>query len=151
MIKMNTKTVRELRSIAKDKGLRGFYKLKKADLLALLLEQSSEEMPTPPPMASGKERKPVLPTKIIQSPQEMNEFETEVIKKSRRVVKSRLSKLHKWLYDHTPKPIKNAVDKAFLRLKNSILRLYDGAKKTLKDVLGKEAEKRNSKKKKTSI
>ena len=33
---MNTKTVRELRSIVKDKSLRGFYKLKKADLLALL-------------------------------------------------------------------------------------------------------------------
>ena len=34
--KMNTKTIRELRSIAKDQGLRGYYKLKKADLIALL-------------------------------------------------------------------------------------------------------------------
>ena len=41
IIKMNTKAIRELKSIAKDKGLRGFYKPKKADLLALLLEQSS--------------------------------------------------------------------------------------------------------------
>ena len=39
---MNTKTVRELRSIAKDKGLRGYYKLKKDDLVTLLLEQSAE-------------------------------------------------------------------------------------------------------------
>ena len=54
IIKMNTKTVRELRSIAKDKGLHGYYKLKKADLVALLLEQSSEEMPTPPPSAVGR-------------------------------------------------------------------------------------------------
>ena len=46
---MNSKTIRELRSIAKDKGLHGYYKLKKADLLALLLEQSTEEMPTPAP------------------------------------------------------------------------------------------------------
>ena len=46
---MNTKTRRELRSIAKDKGFRGFYELKKTDLLALLLEQSAEEMPTPAP------------------------------------------------------------------------------------------------------
>ena len=38
IIKMNTKTVRELRSIAKDNGLRGYYKLKKDDLVALLLE-----------------------------------------------------------------------------------------------------------------
>ena len=43
---MNTKTVRELRSIAKDKGLRGYYKFMKADLNALLLEQPTEEMST---------------------------------------------------------------------------------------------------------
>ena len=33
---MNSKTVRELRSIAKDKDLRGYYRLKKADLISLL-------------------------------------------------------------------------------------------------------------------
>ena len=38
---MSTKTVRELRSIAKDKDLHGYYKLKKDDLVALLLEQSA--------------------------------------------------------------------------------------------------------------
>ena len=84
---MNTKTVRELRSIVKDKNLRGFYKLKKDDLLALLLEQSSEEMPTPPSMASGKEGRRALPVKIILSPQEMDEFEMDEMKKSRMVVK----------------------------------------------------------------
>ena len=44
-IKMNA--IHELWSIAKEKGLHGYYKLKKADLLALLLKQSAEEMPTP--------------------------------------------------------------------------------------------------------
>ena len=137
---MNTKTVRELRSIALHKGLRGYYKLKKADLLALLSEQSSEEMPTPVPRSKGKKGRPVLPIKIIPSPQEMDEFEKEEMKKSRPVVKSRLSKLHKWLDDHIPKPIKNAVDEAFLRLKNSIMSLYDGAKNTLKGIVEKESE-----------
>ena len=88
---MNTKIVRELRSISKNKGLRGFYKLKKADLLALLLEQSSEEMPTPPPRVSGKERRRTPPVKIISSPHEMDEFEKEEMKKSRPVVKNRLN------------------------------------------------------------
>ena len=46
---MNTKAVRELRSIALYKGLRGYYKLERADLVALLLEKSSEKMPTPAP------------------------------------------------------------------------------------------------------
>ena len=53
---MNTKTVRELRSIAEDKGLRGFYKLKKDDLVALLLEQLAEETPAPAPRSKGKKR-----------------------------------------------------------------------------------------------
>ena len=65
------------------------------------------------------------------SPQEMDEFEKEKMKKSRPVVKSKLSKLHKWLDDHIPKPIKNAASKEFLELKNSILRLCDGVQKTL--------------------
>ena len=56
------------------------------------------------------------------------------------MVKSWLGKLHKWLDDHIAKPIKNAVDEVFLRLKNSILNLYDGVKKTLKDIAEKEAE-----------
>ena len=97
MTKMNTKTVRELRSIAKDKGLHGYYKLKKADLVALLLEQSSEEMPTPPPRARGKEERHPLPVKIISSPQEMDEFEKEEMKKSRPVVKNRLNEWYGWL------------------------------------------------------
>ena len=42
IIKMNTKTVCELRSFAKDKGFHGYYKLQKADLVALVLEQSAE-------------------------------------------------------------------------------------------------------------
>ena len=36
IINMDTKPVPELKSITKDKDLRGYYKLKKADLVALL-------------------------------------------------------------------------------------------------------------------
>ena len=72
IIKMSSKTVHEVRSIAKDKGLRNYYKLKKDDLVALLLEESAEEMSTPPPRTKGKKRRPVLPVKIIPGPQEMS-------------------------------------------------------------------------------
>ena len=130
-----------MRSIAKDKSLDGYHKLTKADLVGLLLEQSSAEMPTPPPRSEGKEGRRAFPVKIIPRPQEMDEFEKEDMKKSRPVVERRLSKLHKWLDDYASKPIKKVVDKAFSREKSSMLRLYDGAKKTLKDMVGKEAEK----------
>ena len=137
---MNTKTVRELRIIAKDTGLHGTYRLKKADLVALLLEQSSEVMPTSPPRASGKEGRRVLPVKVISSPQEMHEFEKEEMKKTRPVVKNRLNEWYELLVDYVPKPIKNAVSKAFSTVKNSMLGLYDGAKNTLKDIVENEVE-----------
>ena len=72
-------------------------------------------MPTPPPWSKGKKRRPALPVSIIPSPQEMDEFEKEEMKKSRPVVESRLSRLHKWLDDYVPKPIQKAVDEAFIK------------------------------------
>ena len=68
---------------------------------------------------------------VSPSPQEMDEFEKKEIKKSRSLVKNKLNEWYDWLVDHVPKPIKNAADKIFLELKKSIIRLYDGVKKTL--------------------
>ena len=61
----------------------------------------------------------------------MDEFEKEEMKKGRSLVKNKLNEWYDWLVDHVPKPIKNAADKIFLELKKSIIRLYDGVKKTL--------------------
>ena len=135
---MNTKTIRELRSIAKDKGLRVFYKLEKADLLSSSLEQSSEETSSPAPRSKGRGRRPVLPVKIIPSPQKMVEFEKQDMKNSRPVVKNNLSELYDWLLDYAPKLIKKGVKK--LRAKNNVMSLYDGAKETLKGIVEREAE-----------
>ena len=72
-------------------------------------------MPAPPPRSKGKEKGSALPVKIIPIPQEIDEFEKEEMKKSRPVVESRLSRLHKWLDDYVPKPIQKAVDEAFIK------------------------------------
>ena len=68
---------------------------------------------------------------VSTSSQEMDEFEKNEMKKSRSLVKNKLNGWYDWLIDHIPKPIKNAASKEFLELKNSILRMYDGVKKTL--------------------
>ena len=60
--------MREFRSIAKDKGLCGYYKLKKT---ALLLELSAEEMPTPRLRSKGKKTRPALLIRIIPSAEEI--------------------------------------------------------------------------------
>ena len=44
---MINQTIRELRALAKERGLRGYYQLKKADLVALL------EAPVKPPRRPG--------------------------------------------------------------------------------------------------
>ena len=49
--------MRDLRSIASNKGLRGYYKLKTDELVTLSLEQPGEEMPTPSPRARGEGKK----------------------------------------------------------------------------------------------
>ena len=136
---MNTKIVREQRSIAKDKGLYGFYRPKKDDLL-LLLKKPSEKVPAPPPRAGGKKRRPVLPVKMIPGPQEFGELEREEMKKGGPVIKNKLNECYDWLVDYVPKPIKKAVSKSFSRAKNSILGLHDGPKNTLKEIVEKEAE-----------
>ena len=59
----------------------------------------------------------------------MDEFEIEAMRKGRPVVKNRLNEWYDWLVDYVPKPIKIAVGKAFLKVKNSILGLYDGTNK----------------------
>ena len=103
-------------------------------------------MPTPPPRTRGKERRLVLPVKIIPSPQGMDEFGKEDMKKSRPVIKNRLSELYDQLIDYVPKPIKNTIRESFLRMKNSIMSLYDGAKKILKGYVEGEAKKENQEK-----
>jgi len=49
IIKMNNHSIRELRIIAKERGLRGYYKLKKAELVDLL-----ESSPQRPPRRGGQ-------------------------------------------------------------------------------------------------
>ena len=70
----------------------------------------------------------------------MDEFEKEAMKKRRPVVKNRLNGRYDWRVDYVPKPIKNAVSKASSRAKNIMPGLYDGAKKTMKNIEEKEAE-----------
>ena len=77
--------------------------------------------------AGDEERRASL---VSTGHQEIDKFEKEEMKKSRPGVKNKLKEWYEWLVHYVPKPIKNTAGKAFLRAKNSILGLHDGAKKT---------------------
>ena len=55
--KMNNQIVRVLRATSKEQDLRGYYKLKKADLISLLSVQSTQEMQIPPSRTRKHKRK----------------------------------------------------------------------------------------------
>ena len=99
--------VPELKSLARDRGLRNFSLMRKAELVALLQHNSppgqsrasaaptlhTRPPPPPPPTQTWKpidDRRPRKP-----SPQEMDIFEQQEMSKSRPQVKT---KLNKW-YD----------------------------------------------------
>ena len=80
-IKMNEQTIYNLISIVKAKGFCGYCSLNKADLIALLLEQSNQEMPIPPLRTNNHKKRPVHLVKIFLHQEEMDNFEERCVKK----------------------------------------------------------------------
>ena len=111
----------ELKSLAGDRGLRNYSRMRKAELVPLLQNNGIPEgpgaptprtsLPPPPPPTQTWEptddRRPRKP-----SPQEMDIFEQQM-SKSRPQVKGKLNKRYDWLINHVPKPIKDDASKAF--------------------------------------
>ena len=118
----------ELKSLARECRLRGYCRMRKAELVALLQnspppgQSRASTSPTPPtqtwePIDDRRPRKP--------SPQEMDIFEQQETSKFRPQVKDKLNKWYDWLINHVPKPIKNGASKAFKTFKNKVMGLYN--------------------------
>ena len=136
---MNNQTVNELRALAKERGLRGYYKLKKADLISLL-----EDRPKRPVRRSG-ERRPLRQVIVLPTPEAMDNFERKEMSKKRSVVKKKLNEWYDWLVNYVPQHVKEPVANAFSRMKSSILETYNGVKKNLglKDEVEKIADQKH--------
>ena len=133
----------ELKSLARDCGLRNYSRMRKAELVALLQNNGTPEgprapalrtrPPTPPRQMSSSgalprgatwepidDRRPRKP-----SPQEMDIFEQQQMSKSRPQVKTKLNKWYNWLINHVPKPIKDGASKVFKTFKDKVMGLYN--------------------------
>ena len=118
----------ELKSLARDRGLRNYSWMRKAELVALLQnspppgQSHASTSPTPPtqtwePIDDRRPRKP--------SSQEMDIFEQQEISKSRPQVKIKLNKWYDLLINHVPKPIKDGASKAVKTFKDKVMGLYN--------------------------
>ena len=118
----------ELKSLARDRGLRNYSRMRNAELVALFQnsrppgQSHASISPTPPtqtwkPIDDRRPRKP--------SPQEMDIFEQQEMSKSQPQVKGKLNKWYSWLINHVPKSIKDGASKAFKTLKDKVMGLYN--------------------------
>ena len=124
----------ELKSLARDRGLRNYSRMRKAELVGLLQNdpppaprsrppRPTRPLPPPPPTQTWEpidDRRPRKP-----SPQEMDIFEQQEISKSRPQVKGKLNKWYDWLINHVPKPIKDGASKVFETFKDKVMGLYN--------------------------
>ena len=121
----------ELKSLARDRGLRNYSRMRKAELVALLQNDPPPAPRTRPPRLT----RPLPPTQTWEpiddrrlrkpSPQEMDIFEQQEMSKSRPQVKGKLNKWYDWLINHVPKPIKDGASKAFKTFKDKVMGLYN--------------------------
>ena len=124
----------ELKSLARERRLRGYSRMRKTELVALLQNSSPpgqsrastaptpHTRPPPPPQMSTWE--PIDDRKLRKpSSQEMDIFEQQEMSKSRPQAKGKLNKWYDWLINHVPKPIKNGASKAFKKDKGCIIGL----------------------------
>ena len=120
--------VLELKSLARDRGLRNYSRMSKAELVVLL-------QINPPPFQSCASTSPTPPTKTWEpiddrrprkpSPQQMDIFEQREISKRRPQVKTKLNRWYNWLINHVLKPIKDGASKAFKTFKDKVMGLYN--------------------------
>ena len=133
--------LRELQALAKEQKVKGYSRLRKAELIKLLDENESKQrrlayssVPNPPPRKQEK---------IIPHPEDMNIFEKQEMQKTRPQVKSKINEWYDWLVSHVPETIKRKTKDVFDSFKNKISELlYDNkVKDSLKDSIEKEARK----------
>ena len=118
--------VTELKALARDRGLRNYSRMRKAELVALL---QSNPLPSQraPEGSEGTTWEPMDDDRKSRAPtqQEMDIFERQEMNKSRPQVKNKLNKWYDWLINHVPKPIRDGASIAFKTFKDKVMGLYN--------------------------
>ena len=128
----NTRVV-YLKVLAKERGLRGYSKLKKAELITFLqnnlqptpASRTRPPRPTkpPPPLPQSVRFRTDRPRQ--RSSQEIDIFEQQETSKSQSQVTRKLNDWYDWLVDHVPKTIKDNASRAFKTFTDKIMGLYN--------------------------
>ncbi len=111
-------TVKDLRSLAKQRGLKGYSRLKKAELLQLLTP-TINIMNEPVPNIG---RAPLVPQIVKRGVKSLKDITSKAAEKA----KEKIDALAKWITNYIPKP--KAIDPVFKSFIEKIMTLYSNTK-----------------------
>ena len=125
---MENLKVKDLKALAKEKGIKGYYRLRKAELIEVLTPVGDQPIPQniidqPIPEINIpilEPSKPANPSKVSQL--------KNLASKAAKPVKREINKFADWIISQVPKPIKKTVNERVDSLKekvNGIFKRYD--------------------------
>ena len=122
--------VKELKALAKGRGIKGYYRLRKAELIEILGIQAP---PTNAPTTIMEEPVPEI-NKPVLSPAKMENISrvpslVGLAKKKLDSVNKAINKFADWIINFVPEPIRRTVNTGFENLKKKIKEIFENKKK----------------------